>query len=43
MRPKTSDRSSVSTVMPLRFQQLFAEAHGVEGGRAGADGADAGT
>ena len=41
MRPKISERSSVSTVMPERSSNLFAVAHGVEGRGARADRADA--
>ena len=41
MRPRISDRSMVSTEMPLRLQQLFAVAHGVKCCRPSANRADA--
>ena len=41
MRPRTSERSSVSTEIPLCFENFFAVAHGVERGGTRANRADA--
>ena len=43
MRPITSERSNVSTEMPLRFEKFLAVAHGIERRRPRADRADAQT